>query len=219
MFWLDIEYLIEELSIWRRGELENVAVNSRYLVGKHVIRQQWDEFQRHTDGLWAYRVQAKTLTDFRRKYPTFAKYWDPDSFGQAWLRDYWSASPERRTDLDLTASPLPSGLRSPLAMAFYWVRWLPHRSVDVPVFLPGFKRDRLVDLSITSSTSLGDTVWRAPVRYPALSETSSASMATAQTSADRHLLQLTVEVHYPNGSGRGLIKQQACEGTPVVPVE
>ena len=66
MFWLHIEYLIEELSVWRAGELDSVAVNSRYLLGKHVVRQQWDEFQRDRDGLQAFRVQAKTLTDFRR---------------------------------------------------------------------------------------------------------------------------------------------------------
>ena len=102
-------------------------------------------------------------------------------------------------------------------MAFYWIRWLPHRSLDVPVFLPGFKRDGLVDLSITATTSLGGTVWRAPLRYPALSE-SPASTATAWTSPDGHLLRLTVDVHHPSGSGRGVIEQLACEGTPVVPI-
>jgi hypothetical protein len=217
MFWLHIEYLFEELSIWRAGELESVAVNSRYLVGKLVVRQQWDQFRRGTDGLQAYRVQAKTLTDFRRNHPGFVQHWDPATFGQPWVGDYIAAPPERRTDLDLKASPFPSGLRSPLAMAFYWVRWLPHRSLEVPVFLPGFKHDRLVNLSITATTSLGGTVWRAPLRYPALSE-SLASTATAWTSPDGHLLQLTVDVHHPNVSGRGLIKQQGCEGTPVVPI-
>ena len=215
MFWIRIEYLVEELSIWRAGELESVAVNSRYLVHKHVVRQQWDEFQRSTDGLRAYRVQAKTLADFRRKHPGFVQHWDPATFGQPWLRDYTSASPERRSDLDLKASPLPSGLRSPLAMAFYWIRWLPHRSLDVPVFLPGLKRDGLVDLSITATASLGGMVWRAPLQYPALSETP-ASTATAWTSPDGHLLRLAVDVHHPSGSGRGVIEQQACEGTPVV---
>jgi hypothetical protein len=164
MFWLHMEYLVEELSIWRAGELESVAVNSRYLVGERVIRQQWDEFQRGTDGLQAYRVQAKTLADFRREHPGFVQQWDPATFGQPWLRDYKAASPKRRPDLDL--SPFPSGLRSPLAMAFYWVRWLLHRSLDVPVFLPGLKHDRLVNLSITATTSLGGTVWRAPLQYP-----------------------------------------------------
>lgn len=218
VFWLHIEYLVEELSTWRAGELESVAVNSRYLVDKYVVRQQWDEFQRGTDGLQAYRVQAKTLADFRRDHPGFVQHWDPATFGQPWLHDYPAASAERRTDLDLKASPFPSGLRSPLAMAFYWTRWLPHRSLDVPVFLPGFKHDRLVNLSITATTSLSGTVWRAPLRYPGLSETQ-ASTATAWTSPDGHLLQLTVDVHHPYVSGRGLIKQQACEGTPVVPIE
>jgi hypothetical protein len=94
-------------------------------------------------------------------------------------------------------------------MAFYWIRWLPHRSLDVPVFLSGFKRDSLMDLSITATASLGDTVWRAPLQYPTLSETP-ASTATAWTSPDGHLLRLAVDVHHPSGSGRGVIEQQAC---------
>jgi len=40
MFWLHIRYLIEEVSTWRNGELETVAVNSRYLVGDHIVRQR-----------------------------------------------------------------------------------------------------------------------------------------------------------------------------------
>ena len=69
MLWFHIHYLLEEVSTWRAGELESVAVNSRYLIGDHIVRQQWDEFQRGTDGLQARRVQAKTLADFRRKHP------------------------------------------------------------------------------------------------------------------------------------------------------
>jgi hypothetical protein len=88
----------------------------------------------------------------------------------------------------------------------------------VPVFLPGFKRDRLVDVSITGTASFGATAWRAPLQYPALSETV-ASTATAWTSPDGHLRQLAVDVHHPSGSGRALIKQEACEGTAVVPIE
>jgi hypothetical protein len=67
--WLHIHYLIEEISTWRAGELQRLAVNTRYLVGHSVIRQQWDDFQRAADGLQAYRVQAKTLADLRRRHP------------------------------------------------------------------------------------------------------------------------------------------------------
>ena len=136
---LEFDYLLEELSIWRGEQLENVAVNSRYLLGHRIVRQQWDEFRRAADGMRGERVQAKTLADFRRRHPGFVQHWDPASFGQPWLRDFPSAPPERRMDLDLHASPLPPALRSPLAMAFYWVRWLPRVGQDVPVFLPGFK--------------------------------------------------------------------------------
>jgi hypothetical protein len=125
MFWLGVRYLIEEVSTWRAGHLESVAVNSRYLLGNYIVRQQWDKFERSADGFQAHRVQAKTLADFRLRHPNFVQHWDPATFRQPWLDDYQSASPERRADLDLRGSPLPSGLRSPLAMAFYWIRWLP----------------------------------------------------------------------------------------------
>ena len=59
MFWFGVHYLVEEVSNWHDGQLESVAVNSRYLIGDHIIRQQWDDFQRGTDGLQASRVQAK----------------------------------------------------------------------------------------------------------------------------------------------------------------
>jgi hypothetical protein len=54
--------------------------------------------------------------------------------------DYQSASPERRPDLDLTDAPLPSGLRSPLAVAFYWVRWLPRGERPCRCSCPGSRK-------------------------------------------------------------------------------
>ena len=82
MFWFGVHYLVEEVSNWHDGQLESVAVNSRYLIGDHIVRQQWDNFQRGTDGLQAYRVQAKILADFRRRHPGFIQHWDPMTFGQ-----------------------------------------------------------------------------------------------------------------------------------------
>jgi hypothetical protein len=216
MFWPHIHYLLEEVSTWRAAELESVAVNSRYLLGSHIVRQQWDDFQRGADGLQARRVQAKTLSDFRRRHPGFIQHWDPATFGQPWLPDYQSASPERRADLDLKGSPLPSGLRSPLAMAFYWVRWLPRAGEDVTVFLPGFKSERLVDLPIAATASSDGTLWRAPLHYSGLSERPT-STATAWTSPDGHLMRLAVELHGSRGSAEGMIHQEGCEGVPVVP--
>jgi hypothetical protein len=219
MFWHHIHYLVEEVSTWRSDEIESVAVNTRYLVGKHIIRQQWDDYQRGSDGLQAHRVQAKTLADFRRNHPGFARYWDPATFGRRWLDDYQSASPVRRADLDLKASPMPSGLRSPLALAFYWVRWLPRQGEDVPIFLPGFKADRLMEVSIAAVPSAaGGTMWRAPLHHSALSEMP-ASVARAWTSADGHLLQLAFEVQARQGSAQGQLGQEGCEGAPVVPAD
>lgn len=179
MFWPRIRYLVEEMSTWQNGELQSVAVNSRYSVGDHIVWQQWDYFDRGADGLQAQRVQGKTFVDFRRMHPGLVQHWDPATFGRAWLHDYHLASPERRADLDLKGLPLPSGLRSPLAMAFYWVRLLPRGDQDVPVFLPGFKSDRLLHLKIEAASSTDGTVLRAPLRYSAFSERP-VSIATAR---------------------------------------
>jgi hypothetical protein len=214
MLWFRIHYLLEEVSTWRDGELQSVSMNSRYLLGDHIVRQSWDDFRRGGDGLQAYRVQGKTLADFRLKHPGFARHWDPATFGQPWLRDYPSAPPERRADLDLANAP--AGLRSPLALAFYWIRWLPRGEQTVPVFLPGFKKEPLVELPIAGVPSSSGTLLRAPLRHPAFNETP-VSFATARISADRHLLQLAVEVHGSSGSGRGLITEDGCDGKPVVP--
>jgi hypothetical protein len=216
MLWLPIHYLVDEISTWRAGEMESLGVNTRYLVGNHIVRQQWDTFQPGPDGLQAHRVQAKTLADFRFRHPGFVRHWDPATFGSPWLQDYQSAASERRADLDLKASPLPSGLRPPLAMAFYWVRWLPQSRQDVPIFLPGFKTDQLVEVPIAAISSVGSQLWRAPLNYPALSKRPT-STATALTSSDRHLLQLAFEVHGSFGSAHGIIRQQGCEGAPVMP--
>ncbi len=221
MPWLAIRYLIQEISTWRAGEMESVAVNTRYLFGDSIVRQQWDEFRRGPDGLQARRVLAKTLDDFRLRHPGFVAHWDPATFGRPWLDDYPAAAPDRRTDLDLGGASLPPGLRSPLAMAFYWVRFLPPGGQDVPVFLPGFKTDRLADLPIVAAPSAGGTVWQAPVRYAALAgqpaSVAAASRVTAVTSSDGHLLELALEVHSWLGSAEGLVHQEGCEGVPVVP--
>ncbi len=215
VLWFRIHYLVEEVSTWRAGELESVAVNNRYLVGNHIVRQQWDDFRRGPDGLRARRAQGKTFSDFRRRHPGFARHWNPATFGSPWLRDYEFASPERRRDLDLR-SPLPSGLRSPLSLAFYWVRWLPRGGQDVPVFLPGFKADRLVELPIVAASWAGGMLWRAPLRYSALRRRP-VSTATAWTSSDGHLLQLAFDLHGSRGTARGLIRQVGCQGVPVPP--
>ena len=217
-FLLPIQYLTEEISSWRGEELQSVAVNYRYLVGSHIVRQNWDVFERRSNAMQGWRVQGKTLSEFREKHPGFAQHWETAGFGQSWLPDYRFASPERRRDLDLDGARLPPGLRSPLAMAFYWVRFLPHHDVNVPVFLPGFKADKIIELPIRAIADPNSVQWRAPLRYPALSATP-ASGATVWVSADGHLQQLAFELHGSRGSVQGLIHQEGCEEVPTMPTE
>ena len=215
MFLFGVHYRLEEVSVWRGGQLENVAVNSRYLLGHRIVRQYWDEFRRAADGMQAERVAAKTLDDLRRLHPDFVQHWDPASFGLPWVREYPSAAPERRIDLDLHA-PLPPALRSPLALTFYWIRWLPHTGQDAPVFLPGFKANRLIEVPIAPTQAAEGISWRAVLHYPTLNE-HQPSTASALVSPDGHLLRIAFELHTSYGSGRGDIALQGCDGPPVQP--
>jgi hypothetical protein len=216
---LDIQYLTEEVSTWRGGELRAVAVNNRTIADGRVVRQQWDVFTPGAGSLAGslegWRVQAKTLAEFRRKHPGFARHWTPASFGGAWLQDYAAARPERRPDLDLPRAAMPPGLRTPLAMAFYWTRWTPPGGQAVPVFLPGFKRDARVDLAVTPAGPLSGAwqLWRVPLRHPALGA-GAPSEAEAWVSPDRHLLQLAFDLHARQGVARGVVRAAGCQGVP-----
>lgn len=213
-----IRYLMQEVSMWKSDQLQSVAANSRYLVDGHIVRQIWDLFDRGTDGLEAYRLQGKTLGDFRRKYPAFVGHWSPANFGQPWIQDYRLAGAERRPDLDLPASSVGPDLRSPLAMAFYWSRWIPRSGQAATVFLPGFKKDKRLDLTIGAAEPLrdGQQLWQTSIRYPALS-LAHASTAKAWVSTDRHLLQLAGSVQSGSYTGDGVIRLEGCDGTEESP--
>ncbi len=211
---MHIDYLMQETSTWKTDQLQSVAVNSRYLVDGHIVRQEWDLFDRGTDGLEAYRLQGKILGDIQRKFPAFVRHWDPATFGQPWIEDYRKAGAERRPDLDLPAPSVRPDIRSPLALAFYWSRRIPGNGEAASVFLPGFKRDKRVDLTIAAAkpTHDGQQLWQTSVRYPALS-TTLPSIAKASVSADGHLLQLAGSVQGAGYSAYGVIRQDNCEET------
>jgi hypothetical protein len=213
MPFVHITYLMQEISTWRSDRLDGLAVSTRYMAGSRVVRQQWDVFRRGRDGLEAYRLQGSP-DELQRAHAPFVRHWDPATFGQPWLQDYWAASPERRRDLDMPAASLRSPLRSPLALAFYWSRRMPRTGQSVAVFLPGFKRDKSVDLTISPVGSPGNgwQMWQSAVRYPALSM-SRDSIASAWISNDGHLLQLALEVQWQGSTARGLIRQDGCSTT------
>lgn len=207
---VQLHYLMEELSRWRSGQLQSVAVNTRYLVDGHIVRQLWDVYMPDGQGLAAYRLEG-SLAEFRRTRPGFIRHWDPATFGEPWLQDFWSTHPDRRQDLDLPVSSMHSNVRVPLALAFYWSRWLAPGGRSVDVFLPGFKKDKNVELTVNPDGPPGDGwyQWQTTVRYPALSM-SHPSTAIAQISTDRHLLELAGTVVMRNSLAHGWIRQQGC---------
>ena len=203
LFWT-VQYLAEEISTWRAGELQSVAVNNRYIVNGRPSRQQWDVFTRGPDGLLASRVQSRSLSEFRRRHLAFAGHWDPARFGQPWLPDYPAAQPERRTDLDLPRAAMPPQTRTPFALAFYWSRWLPEAGGMVPVFMPGWKRDTRLQAEVAPA---GPGRWRMALRYPG---TAAPSSAEAVVSPDHRLLRLSFDVHAAAGSGQGWVDRTEC---------
>lgn len=212
---LEVRYLVEEISVWRGGVLREVAVNTRSLSGGRVVRQLWDVFRRDGGTLSARRVQARTLAQFHQRHPGFVSRWPAAAFGEPWLGEYDLAGPERRPDLDLAATD--PATRTPLAMAFYWTRWLPDPAGTVPVVLPGFKRDSILMLDPvtqavgTAAPSGTWRQWRVGLRHPAL-DRAAASRVDAWVAADRRLLGLAFEVHAPVGSARGTIRAAGCSG-------
>lgn len=215
----DYRYLGQEITTWSVGEgqgatLRSVAVNQRSLADGSIKRQQWDVFTRNGTRLEGYRVQAKSLADFRQRHPGFVAHWAPAGFGQPWLADFPRAGAERRPDLDLPAGDV----QTPLAVAFYWSRFLPPGGGAVSLILPGFKRDKQVSLSFGPATLPGTHPimpnegwrrWSTPLRHPAL-DTRPASLATAWVSPDQHLLQLGFDVHTGWASGKTILHAEGC---------
>lgn len=205
-----IRYLMEELSTWRSGQLQSVAVNTRYLADGHIVRQLWDVYTANGHGLTAYRLEG-SAAQIRRRHPGFIRHWDPSTFGKPWLRDFWSAHPDRRPDLDLPASSMRPDLKVPLALAFYWSRWPPSGARTIDVFLPGFKKDKTATLTVQPEGPPGNGwhQWQITVRYPGLS-LSEPSTATAQIATGGRLLQLAGRVVTRNRIARGWIRKQGC---------
>ena len=196
----DVEYLGDEITTWRGGVLQSIATNGRYWVNGGVNRQQWDVWTPGGAGLEASRVQAKRERDFKARYMRFAVHWPHAAFGREWLPSFATAAPERRPDLDLVHPS--AGLRTPLALAFYWARFLPPGTASVPVFLPGFKRDSLV----TEALSHDGNTWHMPLRHPALG---TASSATAVVEGET-LRRLSVDAQETLDSGTATVTLVGC---------
>ncbi len=212
----DVRYYGEEISTWRGGVLQMVAVNQRTITDGGIKRQQWDVFRRNGGVLEAYRVQAKRLEDFRVRFPGFVQHWTPASFGQPWLQDYRAAAPDRRPDLDLPANALRTV--SPLAFALYWSRFLPDDDGGrAALVLPGFKRDKTVALRLTPpAPGNGWRRWSTVLVHPGL-DASPASLAAAWVSPEHYLLQLGFEVHTSWASGQALLHAEGCQGVQIRP--
>ena len=215
---IDWQYLYQEIGTSRDGELWSIGVNHRYSIAGSVRRQQWDVFNRTPEGLTAWRVQAKTLTDFQTRHPGFVRHWPLSSFGASWLPDYAAAPPERRPDLDLPKASMVRGFGTPLLLAFYWVRWAGEQGRTVPVFLPGFKRNSRTDIRVESlGVEAGGLLHlHSSVRHPQLSETD-VSTGDAWISGDHHLVRVTFDAIADHGSARGELHLDGCQGEPPTP--
>ncbi len=193
----DVQFLAQETSTWRAGVLQSVAVNGRYLVNGRPRRQQWDVFAPGREPL---RAQAKTESDFRKRYPAFLWAWDPSRFALPWLAAFPIAEAERRPDLDMAR---PADTRTPFALAFHWVRSLPPGPLTV--FLPGWKRDAFVPETVTAVPG----GLRMSLQHPAVGP--GPAWAEVMLTPDRHIGRIRFEIHAPAGDGDGTITATGCE--------
>lgn len=210
---IEWRYWLEEISVWRNGEMRSIGINHRYVFGGRIQRQQWDVFTAEPGGMSASRVQAKSLGDFQDKHHGFVSHWDLASFGMPWLADYRAAAPERRTDLDLPRAAMPARIGPPLALAFYWVRWQANDGQTVPIFLPGFKHDPRANatmMAIGVETG-GVQHLRATIRHPSLSA-DKPSAGDAWVTADHRLARVTLDAHDARGNATGDVRLEECRG-------
>ncbi len=192
-----VQFLAQELSTYRGGTLQSVAINGRWSSGGTLRRQYWDVFTPTPTGLTAQRIQVKRQADLERRHPPFAPYWNPATFAQPWLPTFATATPDRRPDLDLPTTQIPPGLKTPLALALYWSRQpLPK---TIPIFLPGWKHDA----RLTGTTTQPGPITRLTLPHPALD--ASSSIETTQNPHTLHLQAQTTA-----GDGEATLRQIEC---------
>ena len=211
----EYRYLGQEITEWTAAGLQSIAVNQRNLADGRVKRQQWDVFARAGDGLEARRAQAKYVADLRQRHAGLMAHWPAESFGRPWLADFARANPERRPDLDLPATDA----RTPLALAFYWSRFLPPEGAAISLVLPSFKRNKTTTLRLGAAVpGEGWRRWSTELQHAGLAG-SPASVAAAWVSPENYLMQLGLEVHTRWVSGTAVVRAQGCEGVQLKPPE
>jgi len=151
-----------------------------------------------------YRVQAKTLDDFKVRHPGFVRHWDPASFWAAMvagLRGRATRTARRpRSTPDRDARPT-SG--TPLPLAFFWSAGR-GACANHPGVSAGFKQDERADIRVVSRgrDANGLLHLHSAVRSPQLSETE-ASTGDAWISADHHLVRVTFDARGERGNAQG----------------
>lgn len=192
-----VQFLIQEQSTYRNNTLQSVAVNGRWTSNGTIRRQYWDLLTPGPAGFEAYRIQVKRQSDLQRRNVPFAQYWNPTTFAQPWEQTFTQSTPDRRPDLDLPTNQRVPGLKTPLALAFYWSRQPLPRTI--PIFLPGWKHDA----RLTGTLAQSGPKTRLTVAYPALEPTSYIEAAQ-----NPHTLHLQAET--TAGNGEATLTQTKC---------
>lgn len=208
LLFIGVDYWMEELTSWENGELQSAATNTRYLVNDEIRRQSWKVLPRNGNNFEGYKLESKHESKFKERYPIFAPIWDLQAFGKDWLGQFQQSSPDRRADYDVAFEP---GLTTPLAFAFYGIRFLKQAS-RIPVFVAGEERQKRVDLQIASAqiTSDGSKVWRVPFHAGPLN-TAENSPATAEVARDGSLRKMDLSIVHSLGSASGTFISQGCD--------
>jgi len=207
------EYLVEEISDWRDGQLLRIGLNLRHFVNGRIRRQQWDVFEREGTGFAAWRLQGKRVEDLQAKHPAFVGHWPVAAFGTPWLEAYRAGAPEPRSDLSLPPGQAPADLVPPFAAGFYLPRTAPAGPQRVALFIPGNKQQNRADVMVAAPDPApdGGHVWRIGLRSDRLG-LDPGSEAQAVIDRAGRLGEIRFRLRGYGMTANGEIRLEGCSG-------
>jgi hypothetical protein len=214
-FGFHVEYDFDNIDVLsaQYEQLQEVSVNSRYSINGKTNRLNWDHAQFHwsPNETHATRITALKPEDLSGKYPTFAKYWDPSTFGSDWVQDFKELPLEERPDLDI--SGFDHTLQSMLYVAFVQTRRTDPKNGPIvfePFFLGSKTGKPSPSIQADPVVSGNQAVWSTPLNIGG-TETSDGKPAQFTVDLRTHTLEAVhLVIHRDIITAQGNLVLQGC---------
>jgi hypothetical protein len=215
LFGFNIEYDFDDIDVLsaQDEQLRAVSVNSRYSINGKTNRLNWDHAQFHwsPNETHATRITALRPEDLSEKYATFAKYWEPSTFGSDWVADFQQIPLEERTDLDI--SGFDHTLQSMLYVAFVKTRRTDPKNGPIefePFFLGSKTGKPAAAIQADPVVSGNQVVWSTPLNIGG-TETSDGKPAQLTVDLRTHALKAVhLVIHRDVITAQGNLVLQGC---------